>query len=367
MRSLTMLLATATLGIGQIGHAQVVGSLDNFDVFNDSGETAEGFEIEVEDVAAVDLTREFPSNFSATPWVIRYGLPAVTEYDDTATGGHRGVRVTWAASWNGGKWVAAYGNQPYAGTVAGDGTPYVRSPTYTAGDSCWFYGLGAKYPTSGCDHFGLSFAVGVTPGKTSYHWKVPDKLNPGTLVNSAALASLPPSPVLSYVAPAPGLAPVVHAVAEAPEAAEPIPDLWGPAYLVKTFTSFGKVPADLDELQKNRIPLVNKKTQKVRIRWALIQAPPPGMAGEKAEVDDDAIAAGDVAMTRRYEYYRFTGKFDPENHEAICAPEKPGSNGPCALPRTWYETDPVTHATTRYIEKGPFLGAHMNAFNLPAP
>ncbi len=368
LRVLGLLSVAGCFGIGLPAGAQVIGSLDNFDVFNDCGETAEGFEIDVEDVSAADLTREFPSNFSATPWVIRYGLPTVTEYDNTASGGHRGVRVTWAATWDGAKWVAAFGAQPFApGVPAGNGTPYVKNPTLTNGDSCWFYGLGAKYPTSGCDHFGLSFGIGATPGKVTYHWKVPDKANPGTLINNAAVAALPPSPVLAYVPPAaPGLPPVVHAVAAPPEPADPAEPQWGPAYLVKTYTSFGKVPADLDLLQKNRIPLVNKKVQKVRISWGIIQAAPAGQVGEKQEVDDEPIAAGNVAVTKRYEYFNFTGRYDPENHEAICGPEGPAGNGPCSKPQTWFYTDPVTGVVTRYVERGKFLGAHMNAFNVPA-
>src|SRR4051812_1714385 len=81
--------------------AQVIGSYDNFDVFNDTGVVAEGFEIDVEDVKAADLTREFPSNFTQ-PWLIRYGLPKVTSYDWTVKApdadhsfdaGHKGVLV----------------------------------------------------------------------------------------------------------------------------------------------------------------------------------------------------------------------------------------------------------------------------------
>ena len=369
MTRLSDLLATVAMAIAVIGfpaRAQVIGSLDNFDVFNDCGETAEGFEIEIEDVRAADLTRAFPSNFSATPWVIRYGLPTITEYDDTAAGGHRGVRVIWAATWDGTTWVAAYGAQPFApGVPAGNGTPYVRNPTLTTGDSCWFYGLGAKYPTSGCDHFGLSFGIGVTPGKVTYHWKVPDRNAPGTLINSAALAALPPSPVLAYVPPAaPGLPAVVHAEAAPPEPADPAEPQWGPAYLVKTYTSFARVPADLDLLQKNRIPLIGKKGNPVRITWSLLQAAPAGVPGEKLEIEDEPIVNGNVAVTKRYEYFRFTGLFDPENHEAICGPEGPAGNGPCSRPQTYYYTDPVTGVRRRIVERGNFVGAHMNAFNV---
>ncbi len=368
---LRILIGAAALygmACGQTAHAQVIGTLDNFDSFNDTGETAEGFEIDVEDVTEAELTRTFPSNFSSTLWVIRYGLPTVTSYDNTATGGHKGIRVTWAATWNGSKWVATYGSQPYgAGLVAGDGTPYVKNPTYTNGDSCWYYGLGAQYPTSGCDHFGLSFALGVRPGRTSYHWKVPNKAIPGTLVNSPNVASIPPSPVYAYVPPNPAVAlpPHVVAVAEAPEPVVPEPQ-WGKAYLVKTFTSFAKAPANLDQLQKAKVPMRNTPKTKVRISWGLLQRAPAGAeAAEKVEQDDDAMVNGDVAVVRRYEYYDFNGLYDAETHEAICAPEPVGGNGPCFPPRAYTYVDPATGASKRYVEKGKFLGAHMNGFNIP--
>jgi hypothetical protein len=95
--------------------AQVIGSYDNFDCFNDTGTEAEGLEIDIEDVGPGNLTREFPSNFSTTPWVIRYGLPTVTSYDFTTStpdaehsydAGHKGVLVTWAATLRNGHWVA---------------------------------------------------------------------------------------------------------------------------------------------------------------------------------------------------------------------------------------------------------------------
>lgn len=58
-------------------------------------------------------------------------------------------------------------------TQIANGTPYVKNPTYTNGESCRTLGSGAKYPSSGCDHFGISLAAGKTPGKTTYHWLVP--------------------------------------------------------------------------------------------------------------------------------------------------------------------------------------------------
>jgi hypothetical protein len=119
-------MASLTLA-GHPAPAQVVGTYDNFDCFNDTGEETEGFEIDIEDIgcadategsATCDLTRIFPWNFATTPWVIRYGIPSISSYDFTqATAdaahaydqGHKGVLVTYAAHWNGSGWGSSPG------------------------------------------------------------------------------------------------------------------------------------------------------------------------------------------------------------------------------------------------------------------
>ncbi len=357
--------------------AQVIGSYDNFDCFNDTGQTAEGFEIDVEDVAKADITREFPSNFSSTPWVIRYGLPTMTAYDWTvatpdaqhsADAGHKGVLITWAAVWNGTGWVAAYGDHPFSPTQnAGNGTPYVPKPAYTNGDSCWFYGLGQAYPSSGCDHFGISFAYTARPGAIFYHWKLPDPANPGHLVNAALEASLPPTPSLVYNPPAPGAAPVVVAVAEAPEREKDQalnPNLqFGAAYWVKVTTLFGPRRAGLDALQKANVA---KAAAKKVVTWGLLQRPPKLIAGaaEHEDVEHDAIPAGDIAETKQYEYFKFSGAFKAEDHEVLCNPAVK-----CKQPTT------VTYqiktkgkgggaVTVLNGDLGDYIGAHVNAINI---
>jgi hypothetical protein len=373
------LVATMTMGSA---HGQAVGSLGNFDCVNDTGETAEGFEIEIEDIQESDITREFPSNFLGQEYVQRFGVPTVAAYDETAIGGHKGVRVTWAATWDPVKlkWVAKWGSYVY-GTLApaGDGVAYVKRPTATQGDSCWLLGQGAAYATSGCDHFGLSFTATAVLGKVSYHWKVPDRNNPGHLINATwnsppaanpympyfpPAPPIPAMPVQAYAPPAaPGVAPIVHAQAEAPENPEPT---WGPAYWVKTYTSFSKVPVNLDGLQKNLIPLKAAPGKPVKISWALLQKPPPGVAGEKEDVNDDPVGAGNLAIVRRYEYYQFTGYYDPETHEASCGADLGQPYNDCTVgPRSFTYTDPDTLVTRKIVEKGKFLGAHMNGFNIP--
>jgi hypothetical protein len=348
------LLGVAVLGAAGAGRAeaQVIGSYSNFDCFNDTGEPAEGFEIDVEDVWPSDVTRVFPDNFSPGQPYIRYATPdrnalQLVLFPD----GHTGVRIVYAASYVGGRWVAQWGSSVMPGTTTpmGDATPFVSRPTYTTGDSCWTLGARAAYPTSGCEHFGFSLAPNVVPGKITYHWLLPDPNNPGSLTPFGSEASLPPSPILYQNPPAQGQPPQVHAEAHAPEQPENEP-VFGDAYWVKTYTSFAEAPAELDKLQKNLVPMKNRRKQPVRITWSLLQRGPAGEPGEKEEVEDEVIPAGKVEVTKRYEYFAYNGAYEPESHEVMC-----GGNNSCDRP--------VIGLNGRY-EKGKYLGAHMNAYNV---
>ena len=67
--------------------ASVYGPLANFDVVNDTGQDACGFEIEIEGVHSAEIYRTF-----AAPY-IRYGTPTMT---DTATS----VLVRYQSLWD---------------------------------------------------------------------------------------------------------------------------------------------------------------------------------------------------------------------------------------------------------------------------
>lgn len=392
--------AAACLALPGSGKAQVIGSFDNFDVFNDTGTTAEGFEIDVEDVSRTQLTREFPSNFAATPWVIRYGRPTVTSYDFTKAApdaahaydaGHKGVLITWAASLVKGKWVAAYGNQPFGAGVAGNGTPYVANPTLTNGDSCWFYGLGAAYPRSGCDHFGISFAPGVAAGKMTYHWKIPDPTNK-FLINAALEAAIPPSPQLALAPPvAPNAPPVVVAVAHAPADANRDPYLpqaaepqYGDAFWLRITTLYSPARAVLDNLQKAGVQkAVGTKT----VIWKLLQRPPgvgaAAGAPEREAAENDGIGGKNVQVTKQYEYFKFSGVYDSETHQALCdqfyqtqalalsggplvqlsCQNANGDDFPYTKPYWTIDPGPGTAVLAPKGDLGSYLGAHINAYN----
>ncbi len=369
-------------------HAQITGTIDNFDVVDDTGSDTEGFEIEVDDIHATDLTREFPSNFTGQEYVNRFGIPDVVQFDETATGGKKGVRITWHSNWDGTKWVAKFGSYQYLGTYPqeGNAVKFVAKPVATQGDQCWLLGQGTGYATSGCDHFGLSFIFGVTPppAKIFYHWLVPNPAAVGTLMRApwggvpSKVPYLPPFPPSPPVPPVPmlvynppvviGQPPVIHAVAEAapPENPDPAEPHWGKATWVKTFTSRSKMPANLDALQKNLVQLKGKKGSPVAISWALLQMPPAGQPGEKMEVEDNNLDGGNVAVTHRYEYYEYTGVYDLTTYEAICAPLL---NGDCTNgPKVYNYVDNISGEagpSRKVNEKGRFLGAHMAGFNMP--
>ncbi len=375
MKNFALLAAVSSLALALPATAQIVGSFDNFDCVNDTGETAEGFEIDIEDVTPAAITRAFPSNFSSAPYVNRFGVPDITAYDNTAAGGHKGVKVTWHATWDGAKWVAKYGS--YAapnGGPSGNGVLFVAKPVATQGDQCWLLGQGIGYATSGCEHFGISYGVGTLPGKVTYHWLVPDKVNTGQLVQAnwtAGVGPIAPTPSYYYVPPVvAGQPPVVHAVAQAPEKPEPADPQFGPARWVKTYTSYLKHAPDLDALQANLVPRKNAPGVRVVISWDVLQKPPAGIAAEALEkeaVDDDAVdgAKGYVAVVKRYEYYDYTGVYDPETHEVICAPEPAGANGPCTQgPKNYLYADPVSGLSRKVKEKGKFMGAHNDAVAL---
>lgn len=377
MRTYIAVFVTAAAIMAGPASSQIIGTLGNFDCVNDTGETAEGFEIEIEDVITSDITRAFPSNFSTQPYVNRFGIPDMVAYDDTLVGGRKGVRITWAAKWNGTSWVAKYGDYaPAGGGPAGHGVLFVAKPAATQGDQCWLLGQGIGYAKSGCEHFGVSYGPTAVPGKVSYHWLVPDKQSPGTLVKAAwsgstATPNYPPiaaQPAAVFVPPVVvGKPPVVHMVAEAPENPDPADPQWGEARWVKTYTSFTKEAPNLDLLQANLVPRKPAKGVPVKITWDLLQRPPAGGVGEKEAVDDDPVDKGKgfVAVVKRYEYYGFTGVYDPETHEAICAPELPHGNGPCTRgPVNYTYVDPVSGLSSKIKERGRFLGAHNDAVNI---
>jgi len=262
------------------------GTLSNFDVFNDTGEVTHGFEIELDGVSPTDVTYQFGAPYE------RYGNPTVTAFAG-------GTKVTYASPYDAASSTWAVGT-PLA--------PAVVTPTM--GHECWTGGS-PSYPTAGCEHFGLGLIA--TPTNVVYHWLVASKSTPGSLdyaTGGGVQIAAPQWNVQPAPVPAVNPKPVVKAVLPAPQ--EPGDPQLGDATWVKVYKTESPSKADLGHL------LTGDKAEptQVETEWAILQGGNGG--GIANELSDDVqLKAADNSISRRYEFYAYTGAYDPENHEAL--------------------------------------------------
>lgn len=315
-RALAALLFTPLLA-----PAQVIGTLGNFDVVNNTGQEAHGFEIELEGLHLSDITDTFGGAGRGFPSTVeRYGAPVVSAYTNGAL---FGVRVTYQASFAGGVWST--------------GTP--SGVFSTPGESCWTGGGIAYGPSTPCDHFG----VGNTgsPTRTSYSWLVESAPGSGTLQPLQAALPAPqwqvtPSPVV-------GAPPVVVARIQAPKPPEMGEPQFGTPVWVKVYSTELEDKVNLEDLMGGNAKVEQAK-QHTEIEWQLLQTDPGNPdAGALENGGAGEMGAGKESVLRRYEFFAYTGAFDPETHEA-----QPllGDSHPSAA------------------ELGDFLGAQNVALNL---
>lgn len=148
----------ATPGVARAQAAVLIGSMANFDGFNDTGQVAHGFEAEVDGVSGT--VSSFPS---------RYGFGNSIPFAG-------GVYLRYTSTYVNGQWTA--------------GTPLVgASFTPSNGEQC--ITAGQPNPTMPCDHFGVRPALGQNPTRVLYYWLVENPANPGTLIRSSVPLSIP--------------------------------------------------------------------------------------------------------------------------------------------------------------------------------
>ncbi len=265
-----------------------IGTIDNFDVYNNTGQVGRGFEIELESVSSADVLYTFGAPYT------RFGDPVVVPIPT-------GVIVRYASPFSGG------------GFLAGTVVP-TSAPTAT-GHDCYSGGPIGNYDGSGCEHFGVSLAKAAA--KTTYRWLVADPNTPGGLITDTGTVSLP-APVVTVTPNVnnPAAPPQVDAGVQAPppppaNGGEP---QWGEALWVKVFKTETQDQIDLNDLL-NGAPVI--EATETEIEWKLLQSPPVGEVAESEELNGDGgIAGGDGAVVRRYEFYAYIGEYDPETHEA---------------------------------------------------
>lgn len=294
-------LAAALACLVPAAQAQVFGSLANFDAVNDTGSTAHGFEIRIDD-ASINRSSLYSvfgldRNFGVPPTSVeRYGAPTITELPGV------GLTVRYAASFANGAWSV--------------GTP--TGPYPNAGDSCWPLG-NAQYAsgTLTCDHFGI--ATYGTPAKVSYSWLVDSAGNSGQLT---AVAAAIPAVAFAYVPPAPGPVPVQRPLVAEIEAHKAENEVFGTAYWVKAHTRHLDHNVELANLMRGHADVPGDDPAEVEVEWEVFQA---GEVNGNKRLDL-ALNPGDAGLVLRYEFYKYQGEFSAAG-EALCGRRNHGGGG----------------------------------------
>jgi len=308
-----MLLKRGVLAVGLsfaiasgLSSAGIIGFLGNFDVINDTGKVAHGFEIDLEGLHSADITdvfggpgRGFPTGrgFDPATSVERYGSPTITDY---VIGAVFGTKVTYRGLFDGVNWDF--------------GTP---SGTFvTPGDNCWSGGGVGYGPTTPCDHFGVGTAGNAT--KTTYSWLV-ETATPGVLSNGVVSLPAPvwTNPIAVPVGAPPGAPAVPLVVAEVQAPAPEAGNEFGDALWVKVYTTELEDEVELEDLIAGQ-PQVDLALENTEIEWQLLQVELGNPDSGKLENEGVEEGAGKTVL-RRYEFFDFSGLYDPESHEALFA------------------------------------------------
>ena len=258
IRTLLHILAGLALATGS--QATTFGPVENFDVVNDTGKTAHGFEIELEDLQQSEITSIF-GDALCWPNMERYGAPTVVEIANPAAARtHKNVRITYRGVYNG-SWNV--------------GTPSGTLPV-SPSDSCWPYGAPTYGPDYPCDHFGVSTSIPAAHVK--YSWLLEATPGSPNLVYQDSGVPAPqwnvvPQPPVNNV-PQP---PKVNVVIAAPK---PQNYEFGEARWVKVTATGTLHDVAVEDLMAEGQVIRDAKTQ-TQVEWQLLQvdAGKPGSGG----------------------------------------------------------------------------------------
>jgi uncharacterized repeat protein (TIGR02543 family) len=329
--------------------SQAYGSINNFDTVNDTGRRCHGFEIEIEDCHSTDITYTYNYN--------HYGTPRIEQDDSIA--GHPKCRIRWESKKNAdGSW-AAYTEIP-SGPIAPTNGHMFTNPSVNFGG----------------EHFGVGFRAAV--GAVKYQWLIDN--GAGALVHGGAVQVS--TPTFTYYPPAAGPAQVQAVIAPPPPPA-PEPKEFGKAVWVKEIktTTHNNREVKLRDLvsddpaDPNDKNWANGEPDEVEVEWRILQkkntAADGGPNGELAAAPED-LPNGDEVVTRRYEFYKYTGPLDAESGEAMADVVDPDGIHGVGM-RTYNhhlvagEWVTVTEDMATYEVVGDFTGSQMAAVDVDAP
>ena len=302
------------------------GALSNFDAVNDTGSPCNGFEIELDDIQSKDVTYTFDFQ--------RYGTPKITD-DTVLVGGvsHPRTFVRWMSSYD-------QVNHVFMQT-----TP-VAAPNFqnTGGHLCYRGMLvgSIPYDTAGCEHFGIGTLV--NPSATVYRWMKEDPTAPGSLIAQGSPVTIPapvwtvnPNPVLNQPPIVAAIIPVPPPPAVVPVPYRPDAE-FGVAVWAKVFETESPDHVDLEHLVADDAagpgnlgptptpnvgptPTPNFVTE---IEWQILQTDTMNPTANELK-SEKQIGNGNESVTRRYEFYKYTGLYDvgidtdPGTNEALCS------------------------------------------------
>lgn len=283
--------------------APIFGALSNFDVFNDTGQTTRGFEVELDGIQPSNVLYEFGAPYQ------RYGNPTVTSIHNGAD-----TLITYASAYDAtqGGWQV--------------GTPVPPGPiSATGGHECWTGGS-ANYPTLGCEHFG--FSLSANPTNTIYNWLIADPHSPGHLTTASGPSTGIPILTPSWnVQAGVNNVPKVVAVVVAPETEGAA--LCGDAVWVKVFMNQSSSKASLGHLLTGDKEVPTKAdassggsnggqpgSEPILIQTGGVCTADNGTVSSQIQ-SELQLAKNSLSVVRRYEFYKYTGPYDAESHEAL--------------------------------------------------
>jgi hypothetical protein len=330
-------LGSALVATGAARASTAYGSINNFDVVNDTGGPCHGFEIEIDDCPSTGITYTYDWN--------HYGTCKITQ--DDSIPGHPRCLVRWAAVKKpDGTW-SAYTAVPTAPIAPTNGHMFTNPAVNFGGE-----------------HFGVGINAAATAVK--YFWLVDD--GAGNLVRGPAVQVS--TPTFTYHAPVAGAPAQVQAVIEPPEPPEIHVKEFGPAVWVKEIRTtshnsrevklrdlVSDDPGDADDRNWR-----NDEPDEVEVEWEILQtefnAADGGQKG-KLEAAGQDLPEGDEVVTRRYEFFEYIGPFDEESGEVGT-----DSVGPDDLHGSGLgEVNGVEVDFSTIEVVGKYLGAQMSAFD----
>ncbi len=315
------------------------GSINNFDTVNDTGHDCHGFEIELEDCRSTDISYTFDYN--------HYGTPKITQ--DDSIPGHPKCVIRWESKKNpDGTW-AAYTAIP-AGPIAPTNGHMFTNPAVNFGG----------------EHFGVGYNVAV--GVIRYNWLIDQG---GALVHGGAVQVS--TPTFTYFPPVAAAPPAVQAVIQPPPPPAPEPKEFGKPVWVKEIRTTAHNSNEVklrnlltdDPTDPNDENWRNGEPDEVEAEWQILQkdygkvdAPNNQLAAAAEELPN----ANEV-VTRRYEFYKYTGPLDIATGEAMA--QSVAADGIHGVGVKLINGVEVDLSTVEIV--GPFTGSQMAAVDADAP